>query len=95
MKKEKETPPPPKKNKKKHKKNTINNPKTKTHQKLPVTNKLKKPSLKEYCFAKSPNSKLKILQKWVILAISRDYKHNTNSIERHKYMHFKILSSNK
>lgn len=46
MKKEKETPH--------KKKNHQNNPKTKTHQKLPVTNKLKKPSLKEYCFAKSP-----------------------------------------
>lgn len=46
MKKEKETPH--------KKKTTTNNPKTKTHQKLPVTNKLKKPSLKEYCFAKSP-----------------------------------------
>ena len=47
-KRKRDTPPPT------PQKTTTNNPKTKTLQKLPVTNKLKKPSLKEYCFAKSP-----------------------------------------
>ena len=53
MKKEKETPTPQTPHPR-QKKPTNNNSKTKPHQKLAVTNKLKKPSLKEYFFAKSP-----------------------------------------